>query len=59
MISTEQLEQDLRDLSPDMFEQLVHAIVRQNHPKAQRLKSPDFGADVLDDPSGRQPLAGR
>lgn len=34
---------------------MTHAIVRQDFPNAVRLKAPDFGADVLDDPTGRKP----
>ncbi len=56
MISTKQFEHDLRDLEPDAFEQLVHSIVRRTHPNAQKVKAPDFGADIVDDPASRRPL---
>jgi len=55
VLSTKEFERDLADLGPDKFEQLVFAIVRREHPNAQKLKAPDFGADVLDDPAGKRP----
>lgn len=55
MLPTKQFERDLADLTPDQFEQLVAALVRKEHANAQKLKAPDFGADVLDDPASRRP----
>ena len=55
MISPKEFERDLADLEPEAFEQLVHAVVRREHPYAQKIKAPDFGADVVDDPSSSRP----
>jgi hypothetical protein len=55
VLSIEEFERDLAGLTPGAFEQLVHAIVLKEHPDAQRLKAPDFGADVLDDAASKRP----
>lgn len=55
VISTAEFERDLRDLSADDFEQLAYTIVLKQHPRAQKLKAPDFGADVLDDAAAKKP----
>jgi hypothetical protein len=55
VLSTEQFERDVADLTPGQFEQLVYAVVLKDHPRAQKLKAPDFGADVLDDPTSKRP----
>jgi hypothetical protein len=55
VLSTQQFERDLADLTPGQFEQLTHVVVLQEHPNAQKLKAPDFGADVLDDPTSKRP----
>jgi hypothetical protein len=47
VLSTKEFERDLADLTPDRFEQLVYAVARREHDHAQRLKAPDFGANVL------------
>jgi hypothetical protein len=55
VISTAEFEHDLRDLTAADFEQLGYTIVLKQHPRAQKLKAPDFGADVLDDAAAKKP----
>jgi hypothetical protein len=55
VLSTKDFERDLAELTPANFEQLVFQVVLKEHPSAQSVKAPDFGADVLDDPASKRP----